>query len=390
MSTQSLAYYYIRSLIHRPAVGSSLGSKASSSIMTLADSSKHIIQIIQLLEERRMSFTFCLNRNELLLLSGFSLLYQGVELDRQGKLMRDSQRLICSALSILERDSAHSGAEFRKIASSLMPMDRLPKTPSVPTAASTSTLRRKSDGSMPAPQATQRCARKQLQAIASRFSFGASTNARPRRLQDHNSRRATLPTITTDNLSQHTPHNNSQRSISSASSSPLPPRNDSRASTICPQQARLVSADECPNLDYLALGTDDATPTPSYPPAVARPAVPLTDWDRIFGCTLDTLGTSSSADLPPASAGWIDACWGLSGTDALTVSGLAAAAAASANARSALSLSDESSGEDLSGVEFVGANGNAGGGGSGEYRGIMMPNVDGFGELAGLDGNFGL
>ena len=78
---QSLAYYYIRTLIHRPAVGSSLGAKAGSSMVALASSSKHIIQIVRLLEERRMSFSFCLNKNELLLLAGFGLLYRMYILD---------------------------------------------------------------------------------------------------------------------------------------------------------------------------------------------------------------------------------------------------------------------------------------------------------------------
>ena len=45
-------------------------------MVALASSSKHIIQIVQLLEERRMSFSFCLNKNELLLLAGFGLLYR--------------------------------------------------------------------------------------------------------------------------------------------------------------------------------------------------------------------------------------------------------------------------------------------------------------------------
>ena len=45
-------------------------------MVALASSSKHIIQIVQLLEERRMSFSFCLNKNGLLLLAGFGLLYR--------------------------------------------------------------------------------------------------------------------------------------------------------------------------------------------------------------------------------------------------------------------------------------------------------------------------
>ncbi len=89
-------YHCIRTLIHRPAVVPSLGHKADPSIVALAQSSKHIIQIIQLLEERRMSFSICLNKDNVLLLAGFGLLYQTLGLDRKGKLIQDSQRLLCT------------------------------------------------------------------------------------------------------------------------------------------------------------------------------------------------------------------------------------------------------------------------------------------------------
>lgn len=384
---QSLAYYYIRTLIHRPAIGSSLGSKASSSVMTLADSSKHIIQIIQLLEERRMSFTFCLNRNELLLLSGFGLLYQSIDLDRDGKLIRDSQRLISSATAICERDSAPGAAEFQKIALSLMPIDGLSKPNSAPTTSSTAVPRRKSDSNMPAPQATQRSTRKQLQAIASRFSFGASTHHRPQKHEDHNGRRVTLPTLIPEKA-PHAARNSSQRSISSARSEPIPHRADFHStSTTRPQQARLVPAYECPNLDYFPLGHHDSTPTPSFPPT-AKPAAPLADWEHIFNCTLDTLGTCPIADLHAATTpSWIDG-WG--GAPTPDEHGGLISGGGGMLGPSSLSLSEESltsgSCEDLSSVDF------GAGGGQAEYRGIMMPSGDGdaYGELGGLDGNFGL
>jgi hypothetical protein len=42
--------------------------------MTVADSAKHIVQILDLLDERRMNYTFPFNKSELLLTAGFSLL----------------------------------------------------------------------------------------------------------------------------------------------------------------------------------------------------------------------------------------------------------------------------------------------------------------------------
>ncbi|KAL8638815.1 MAG: hypothetical protein Q9226_008956, partial [Calogaya cf. arnoldii] len=150
----SLAYEYIRTLIHRPAVGSSLGSKALSSIVALADSSKHIIQIVQLLEERRMSFSFCLNKNELLLLSGFGLLFQGLDLNRKGKLLQDSQRLVCSVIAIVERNAALGSAAFKSVACAMISVDRFPK--SVQAVKNSLSPRRKSDSNMRAPASKSR------------------------------------------------------------------------------------------------------------------------------------------------------------------------------------------------------------------------------------------
>merc|ERR1711964_851764 len=121
----SLAYYYIRSLIHRPAVGSTLGTKSSPSVISLAESSKHIIQIVQLLVERGMSFSFCVNKNEMLTLCGLSLLYQGLDLKQTGKLMQDSTRLVSVVVKLLEKADAPGAADFKKLSTSLFKIDYL-------------------------------------------------------------------------------------------------------------------------------------------------------------------------------------------------------------------------------------------------------------------------
>jgi hypothetical protein len=130
-------------LIHRPAIGSSLGHKTSSSIISLADSSKHIIQIIQLLEERSMSFSFCLNKNEMLTLCGLSLLYQGLDLKQEGKLMQDGQRLVRIVIRYLEKADAPGAADFKRLALSMINADSQSKQPTT-----------RSTNSMPAPKRT--------------------------------------------------------------------------------------------------------------------------------------------------------------------------------------------------------------------------------------------
>lgn len=112
----ALVYYYIRTLIYRPAVGSTLGPKAAPALLAIGDASKHIIQIVQLLDERSMSFSFCLNKADLLTLCGMSLLYQTIELKQDGRLMREDERLVNAVLKMLCSGAAPGSLAFTKVA----------------------------------------------------------------------------------------------------------------------------------------------------------------------------------------------------------------------------------------------------------------------------------
>jgi hypothetical protein len=209
-----MAYQYIRSLIYRPAVCASslLGDRASSAIVAVATSSKHIIQIVQLLEERRLSFSFCLNKAELLVLSGFGLLFQGLDLDRNGALMKDIQRLLRTLIEILDRSLPIASIEFRRITSSLSMTGGAPmRSPMLSRHSSESNLSVVEDSMKAATQ-------QQMKAIASRFSSaGPGKFTRQDSLSASVERRATLPVAT--NIGQHLP-NQSQSSISSIRSEP--------------------------------------------------------------------------------------------------------------------------------------------------------------------------
>jgi len=395
-------------------VGSSLGAKSSPSVIILADASKHIIQIIQLLDERRMSFSFCLNRNEALILSGFGLLFQGLELNRQGKLIKDNQRLVCAVIELLERASAPGAAEFKRIACSMLSIDRVAKDNPQPTLA----LQRKPVAPMPAPRDTPKSARKHLQAIASRFSFGANRMAK----QEQNvTRRATVPP-TGAGIVPTFARNNSQLSVSSARSEPAMihaarQRSICPPTPVCPDNAlvqggrphtaahleppiRMAATMDGPNLDYLPFGND---PVPTNPMAqrTDKLNVSATEWERLLG-SLDSGQTNiydgiyggsaagSVADMlstyhaPSFDGGTSlvrspDVVW----SDQHLNLGLGPV-------KSVLSISEESltsgSGEDRSTSSC-----DLGFGGRDEYRGIMIPHGDGgFGGLEGLDGNFGL
>lgn len=110
-------------LIHRPVVGSTLQQKSSASLHAIRESSKCIAQIIELLTERKLGFSFCLNKAQLLLLSGFALLYSTIECQQDGNLAKENQKLIVGMLKELESCSQTLYKEFRLIASSIVKLD---------------------------------------------------------------------------------------------------------------------------------------------------------------------------------------------------------------------------------------------------------------------------
>ncbi|KAF5001688.1 hypothetical protein FGRMN_855 [Fusarium graminum] len=119
----ALAYYFIRTLIYRPAIGSSLGPKAASALISIGTSSKHIVQIVQLLEERGMTFSFCLNKSDLLVVCGMTLLYHSIDLKQDSKVLRDDERLVNCVVNILDKTEASVSLDFKHVASMLVTID---------------------------------------------------------------------------------------------------------------------------------------------------------------------------------------------------------------------------------------------------------------------------
>ncbi|KAJ4306242.1 DNA-binding transcription factor cat8 [Collariella sp. IMI 366227] len=128
----ALAYYYTRTLIYRPAVTSSLGQKAAPAVMAVSESSKHIIQIIQLLEERGMSFSFCLNKADTLVLCGMVLLYQTMDLKQDSKMLRDHEKLVNAVIKAADKAKAPGVYDFKRVAGMLVTVDE-PPPQSLPT-----------------------------------------------------------------------------------------------------------------------------------------------------------------------------------------------------------------------------------------------------------------
>ncbi|KAK4888389.1 DNA-binding transcription factor cat8 [Elasticomyces elasticus] len=334
----SLTYHYIRALVQRPAVCASLGSRSSSSMMTLASSCKSVVQLVQLLEERGMSFAFCLNRDELLVLSGFGVLYQGLGLDAASKILKDNQKTITRTIGMLDASKAPCAPEFSRVALSFLPppatQEKVLAPSSKPVATASSSrdrvptlARHSSDGptvlvnplpSLPAST------RKQLKAIASRFSI--SGGLKPPKLDvppDH--RRATVhnislhpsgaPNHSSPALAPTTVYDPSAMSRSEPARSPsqiysrLPPdvvRPSAPPQLMVhstPQQTQLVmkpkpQKQKVANLDYLSFGPEMASkPTGSGLKPIKQEPQP-TDWEKLLG----------SLDNGPTNI--YDACYG--------------------------------------------------------------------------------
>ncbi|KAF2628359.1 hypothetical protein BU25DRAFT_409924 [Macroventuria anomochaeta] len=384
----SLAYYHIQSLIYRPVVVADLGDKGSSALVAVGDACKHIVQIVQLLDERKLSFSFCLNRNEVLVQAGFGLLFQTLNLARDGKLVKDCNRLVCSVMDMLERSSAAGSMEFRRTGCSMI---------TVPRVAAPALSRHNSERSMGAPMDTLRATQKTLKAIAARFSPGAMKASR----NDFEARRATLPTISPNDGVHGNPSSTSLSSIRSephiARSEPtMSPPTQNRAFCSMPNNRRpnLTSQPAAHrNIDFLSFNSD-ALRNHSLVPTTVKTEVSTSDWERLLGsldggqtniydniyggpaaeALLDVpLSTSNATD---SSANWSPDTWDWNSYGT------------AAPPRSVLSFSDESL---TSGEEFSSNSCEFGTPGSDRmYAGIMIPDMSTPTGLAGLDGNFGL
>ncbi|KAH9883281.1 fungal-specific transcription factor domain-containing protein [Xylariomycetidae sp. FL2044] len=258
----ALAYYYIRTLIHRPAVGSSLGNKAASSLIAVGESSKHLVQIIQLLEERSMSFSFCLNKTDVLVVCAMSLLYQSLDLNHESKLMKDAERLVNAVLKILQRMKAPGSYDLRRVASMLIAVDELPQP--TPMRASPDTTMA-APPSRPSPQSHS--SRKKPTYNLDRHP-GATMSETDLLSQQEKLRRMTMPSMPNGRPDLYRSQSRSSFDNSSAEQAP-PPRREHRFSISQIQQTmmRMSPTHKAkPNLDYLSLNHNTPSVAPQQQP----------------------------------------------------------------------------------------------------------------------------
>ena len=381
--------------MYRPAVAANLGDRGSSAVVAVGDACKHIVQIVELLDERKLSFSFCLNRNEVLVQAGFGLLFQMVNIAREGKLIKDSNRLVCSVMDMLEQGNAAGYVEFRRVGCDIVAVPLIEQMPAPPLS------RHNSEGHMGAPLDTFRATHKSLKALAARFSPSETKTSRQ---QSHEPRRATLPAIS-PNLAVHA--NLSSTSLSSIQSEPPVARSEPtlsplshRASFSMPNKRRPSQTtsqqqqQQQRNIDYLSFAADPlASYTLQNGPGV-KTEVSTSDWERMLSSLdngqtniYDTIYGGPRADalvdiVPLAASADSNATW------SPTVWNWSSYSSEAPPPQSVLSFSDESL---TSGDEFgTGACDYGSTPGSDQlYPGIMIPgDYDTTANLAALDGAY--
>jgi len=204
----------------------------------------------------------------MLTLCGLSLLYQGLDLKQEGKLMQDGQRMVTVVIKYLGKANAPGAADFKRLAASMMNLEQQPKATNglingrIGESVTKAFSSLRATPSPPIP-------RKQLQPQLYRHA-SASMSESDLLLQQAKLRRATLPSIpilsAADALQRY--GRNSTESTRSEESPRI--KREYRTSTT-PQVPAMVRNNTKnlipPNLDYLSLNN---TPVASQPPSPAQ------------------------------------------------------------------------------------------------------------------------
>ena len=295
------------------------------------------MQVLDLLDERHMNYTFPINKSELLLSCGFSLLWQCLDLEDDSKLFRDNQKTLNGLLTILMRDSPMIGLEFQRIASTFIMISGLAR----PMVASSSHMdinqAARHLNPMPAPESKHKSARRSIQAIASRFSPSSS-----KQKNEANGRSRSFPfNGQAASLSPH-PRTHSSASLSSTRSAPTLPMVSPTPRQLQPRP-RQFEAQPTINLDYFPLGDPSTSGSTSRAPTPAKGQPHLTDtaWEQLL-TNIDLTDTTPQDEVDAAFQDWTPA------PDADTWS-IEELTTKTAVPQSVLSFSEESltSGEDM-------------------------------------------
>ncbi|KAI9670022.1 MAG: hypothetical protein M1831_007058 [Alyxoria varia] len=290
-----LTYHYIRMLIHRPAVCSDVTSRYPFSFIAMASSSKHIVQILQLLDERKMCFSFCMNKNELLTLCGLGVLFQASKLGRDSRLMTDTKRTLFAVMDMLKRYGAGEYMPFKVLCNSVFADER-----NAMVNQHDQTVRSVSSNPEIKMSPNEREAREALQNIAHRYTVATS----PEALAEDDFQPAVAPSSTTSgsNTSDSgrrfrpiAPSTDRPSSFAKSSTTPSTMKNSTES---LPMPRAFHDHDSGLNLDYFSFngGRNSGDPSPAAQVSGQKQAQ-ASDWQGL----LQTLDPNGWQTLPPAN-----------------------------------------------------------------------------------------
>jgi hypothetical protein len=310
-----------------------------------------------------MSFSFCLNKADLLTLCGMSLLYQTIELKQDGRLMREDERLVNAVLKMLCSGAAPGSLAFTKVARLLINVE---------------------DASLAVANA---------EAAAAKRDLGSSLNSKPRQKSwSRTGRLAAVATASESDLLQQQEKLRRMTMPSSVSQRPeiyrTAPSRQSFESLPSDDIAELQRQRQQGHGHYVPIGSDGGPGrSQSSSPSQARQQVPLapaaatthqlptkvsavTEWEALLG-SMDgginnvydaiyggppLVETSAVENLPASNpADWSPDSWDLATFNLGNGTGAGDFGPGAPNApQSVLSLSDESlsSGEEIAPSEL--------------------------------------
>jgi len=253
-----------------------------------------------------MSFSFCLNKSDVLVLCGMTLLYQSLDLKHDSKLMKEVERLFNIVLKILQRTRAAGVSDLKRVAKMLIMVGE----PSQPSSAQRSpgvTMAAPPRGSPPATSHTK----------SSPYGrhTGAAMSETDLLSQQEKLRRMTMPSIPGPRPELY--RTQSRASFDHTAMEQSSSQRDQHFSISQIQQSMMRmspahSNKAKPNMDYLTLGNTAASgpqppspnqnhmaqsqpmqsphkpQTPLYPPAhmnkgVSGGGISLTEWEALLG-----------------------------------------------------------------------------------------------------------
>lgn len=229
-----------------------------------------MIQIAQLLEERTMSFSFCLNKTDLLVSCGMALLYQSLGLKQDSKMLKDNERLVNAVSNIVGRTKAASAYDFKRIASLVIaaeePPQALPTPPGQsPDASMAAPPRHKS----PTSKSKKKPSAPMIQAQPYSLGRHPSISETDLLLQQEKLRRMTMPNITPVSGAGRTEkqRSNSRASLDSGRPNPASPmqRRDQRLSMTQTGMIARAAPQQKSSFDHLSMGNGVTQPGPTSP-----------------------------------------------------------------------------------------------------------------------------